>query len=92
MEPLFKAMAVYYAAVNILLFALMGIDKVRAKRGQWRIREATLAAFSLLGGGVGGFAGMRLFHHKTKKWYFYAVFAIGIILHVIIVRCAVTKI
>ena len=63
MEPLFKVMAVYYAAVNILLFALMGIDKVRAKRGQWRIREATLAAVSLLGGGVGGFAGMRLFHH-----------------------------
>ena len=32
MEPLFKVMALYYAAVNILLFAMMGIDKVRAKR------------------------------------------------------------
>ena len=58
-------MAVYYLAVNLVLFVMMGVDKVRAKRGEWRIREATLAAVALLGGGIGGFAGMKLFHHKT---------------------------
>ena len=60
-------MAVYYLAVNLVLFVMMGVDKVRAKRNEWRIREATLAAVALLGGGIGGFAGMKLFHHKKKK-------------------------
>ena len=92
MSLLLKVMAVYYIIVNIVLFVMMGIDKVRAKRDEWRIREATLAAAALLGGGIGGFAGMKLFHHKTKKWYFYVIFALGIILHLIIVWFAATKI
>lgn len=92
MSLLLKVMAVYYIIVNIVLFVMMGIDKVRAKRDEWRIREATLAAVALLGGGIGGFAGMKLFHHKTKKWYFYAIFALSIILHIIIVWCAEFKV
>ena len=88
MSLLLKVMAVYYLAVNLVLFVMMGADKVRAKRGEWRIREATLAAVALLGGGIGGFAGMKLFHHKTKKWYFYYLFTLGIVLHIIIVWCA----
>ena len=73
MGPLFKVMAVYYAAVNILLFALMGIDKVRAKRGQWRIREATLAAVSLLQGcntGLGSRRGKYIPDHPDVKHAF----------------------
>ena len=48
MSLLLKVMAVYYLAVNLVLFVMMGVDKVRAKRGEWRIREATLAAVALL--------------------------------------------
>ena len=88
MSLLLKVMAVYYLAVNLVLFVMMGADKVRAKRGEWRIREATLAAVALLGGGIGGFAGMKLFHNKTKKWYFYCLFTLGIVLHIIIIWCA----
>ena len=88
MSLLLKVMAVYYLAVNLVLFVMMGADKVRAKRGEWRIREATLAAVALLGGGIGGFAGMKLFHHKTKKWYFYCLFTLGIVLLIIIIWCA----
>ncbi len=48
----------------------MGIDKYRAVHDLWRISEPALFLFPLLGGGVGGFLGMLLFHHKTRKWQF----------------------
>jgi len=62
--------AVYLAAVNLLAFLLMGIDKRRARRNKWRISERTLFLFPVLGGTLGGIAGMVLFHHKTRHWYF----------------------
>lgn len=57
-------------ASNALAFLLMGIDKGRAGRDAWRVRERTLFLFPLLGGALGGTLGMLLFHHKTRKWYF----------------------
>jgi len=80
----FRHIVIYYFAANIILFALMGIDKNKAKKHKWRIKEHTLFAFSFLGGGIGGFLGMKVFHHKTKKNLFYIVFLLGILLHVII--------
>ncbi|MCI5479670.1 MAG: DUF1294 domain-containing protein [Lachnospiraceae bacterium] len=61
---------IYLAVMNILGFALMGIDKSRARKGKWRIRERTLFLFSLLGGSIGTLTGMYVFRHKTKHWYF----------------------
>ena len=58
------------AGVNLIAFVMMGLDKRRARRGQWRIPERTLFLFPLLGGALGGTLGMRCFHHKTKHWYF----------------------
>lgn len=60
----------YLAAVNLVTLALYGIDKARARRGKWRIPEKTLLLLPLLGGSVGALAGMHLFHHKTRHWYF----------------------
>ena len=40
----------YFAAVNLVAFALMGIDKQRAKKHLWRIPERTLFAAALVGG------------------------------------------
>ena len=60
----------YFAAINLVTFLIYGIDKLRAKRGAWRIPEKTLFLLPLLGGSVGAIAGMRVFHHKTKHWYF----------------------
>lgn len=57
-------------AMSIVLFILMGVDKARAKRGAYRIPEARLFFFALLGGAVGGTLGMLLFRHKTRHWYF----------------------
>ena len=56
--------------VNLVEFALMGWDKRRARRGEWRVRERTFFLLALLGGALGGVAGMRVFRHKTRHWYF----------------------
>ena len=55
----------YLLAVNLLLFAVMGIDKYKAKHQLWRIPERTLFVLAAIGGSLGGILGMRLFHHKT---------------------------
>ncbi|MCI8310783.1 MAG: DUF1294 domain-containing protein [Lachnospiraceae bacterium] len=68
----------YLLFLNILGFSIMGIDKQKAKRHQWRISEKTLFMVSLLGGSIGTLVGMYFFHHKTKHWYF--VFGMPLIL------------
>ena len=52
-------------AVNIATFFLYGIDKYKAKKGKWRIPEATLLTMAAIGGSIGAWVGMRLWHHKT---------------------------
>ena len=56
----------YLVGINLTLLILMGVDKRRAQRDSWRIRESTLLLLGMMGGCVGGMAGMLLFHHKTK--------------------------
>lgn len=66
-----RYMLYYLAAINLAAFFLMWLDKRRARRkGARRVRERTLLLSALLGGSVGAIAGMRLFRHKTKHWYF----------------------
>ena len=60
----------YLFIINIIGFALMGIDKKRAVRGAWRISEASLFLTAFLGGALGCTLGMRHFRHKTRHWYF----------------------
>lgn len=62
----------YFAVITIVAFALMGIDKYKAKKGAYRISEASLFITALLGGSIGSVAGMLVFHHKTQHWYFQA--------------------
>lgn len=57
----------YFAAINLALFAVMGIDKAAAKNRCRRVPERTLLALAVLGGSVGGIAGMLAFRHKTRK-------------------------
>ena len=60
----------YLLIINLAGFVAMGIDKKRAIRGTWRISEASLFTFALLGGALGCTLGMKHFRHKTKHWYF----------------------
>ena len=55
----------YLLAVNITSFLLYGIDKYKAKKGRWRISEATLLLMAVIGGSIGAWVGMRIWHHKT---------------------------
>lgn len=60
----------YFLIVNLIGFALMGIDKAKARKRAWRIPEATLFLFAFIGGSLGTTIGMHFFHHKTLHWYF----------------------
>ena len=66
--------------MNIIAFALMGIDKNRAQKGKWRVPEKTLFLATALFGGLGGTLGMFLFRHKTKHWYFRVFFPLFLLL------------
>lgn len=68
---LYHAIRTYLILVNALSLLLMLIDKQKAKRGAWRIPEATLMGIAAIGGSIGAIAGMYLFRHKTKHPKFY---------------------
>ena len=61
---------IYLILVNIIAFALYGIDKHRAIIHKWRISERMLIGVAVIGGSIGAICGMNWFHHKTKHWYF----------------------
>ena len=72
----------YFLAVNITSFLLYGIDKFKAKKNLWRISEATLLTMAAIGGSIGAWAGMRLWHHKTMHKKFKYGIPVIIILQV----------
>lgn len=86
-----KNIIIYLIAVNFIAFAAMGIDKWKATRNAWRIPEQTLLSLVALGGGIGGIAGMYVFHHKTKKPRFYIGFPVILIIEVTLVIYLLVK-
>ena len=74
----------YLLAINIASFFLYCIDKYKAKKGRWRISEATLLMMAVIGGSIGAWSGMRLWHHKTMHKKFKYGIPIIIILQVTI--------
>ena len=42
------------------------IDKRKARRNKWRVPEAALIWLALLGGSIGAWLGMNIWHHKTQ--------------------------
>ena len=84
---------VYLVVVNLINFIIMGVDKSKARKRSWRIPESTLFVLALIGGSIGSIAGMHLFHHKTRHWYFlYGMPAILIIQILIVVILATSPI
>lgn len=61
---------IYFVIINIVGFAIMGIDKRKAIKRNFRIPEATLFIVALIGGSIGSIVGMQVFRHKTRHWYF----------------------
>jgi uncharacterized membrane protein YsdA (DUF1294 family) len=67
-------------ALNVVTFLVYGIDKWKAKRNRWRISEATLLILAAIGGSIGAWCGMKVWHHKTMhKKFKYGVPAIIIL-------------
>lgn len=64
---LIKIYAAATLIMSVITFAVFGNDKKKAKRSMWRTPETVLLTLSLLGGSIGALAGMRFFHHKTRK-------------------------
>lgn len=75
----------YLLAINFVSFFLYGIDKYKAKKNKWRISEATLLMMAVIGGSIGAWAGMRLWHHKTMHKKFKYGIPIIIIMQVSLV-------
>ena len=65
-----QVLTAYLVLVNAAALALMLADKKKARRGAWRIPEATLLGIAVLGGSIGAIAGMYLFRHKTRHLKF----------------------
>lgn len=63
-------LATYLILINLASFAMMGIDKRKAVKKLWRIPESSLFIIAIIGGSIGSIIGMRVFHHKTRHWYF----------------------
>ena len=67
---LFQILIDYWIVINIVAFVVYGIDKRKAVKHRWRIPEVVLFALAFVGGALGALAGMYVFRHKTRKWYF----------------------
>ena len=55
----------YLIAINVITFFIYGIDKLKAKKGKWRIPESTLLLLAIIGGSIGAWFGIKVWHHKT---------------------------
>ena len=55
----------YLIVINVVIFTVYGIDKLKAKQGSWRISEATLLMLPVIGGSIGALLGMKVWRHKT---------------------------
>lgn len=76
---------IYLVIINLITFLAMYIDKKKAKYGKWRISESSLFILVLLGGGIGGIAGMYTFRHKTQKPRFVIGFPFILIFEIFVV-------
>ena len=77
-------MIYYLLIINIITFIIYGIDKYKSIKHKYRISEDTLIILAILGGAIGAFFGMIIFHHKTKKKKFTILIPIIMLLWVYI--------
>ena len=61
---------IYLVAINVVTFFVYGIDKWKARKSKWRIRETALLGLAVMGGSIGAWLGMKVWHHKTLHMKF----------------------
>ena len=70
----------YILGINFITFIIYGIDKLKAKKGKWRTSEACLLGLAVIGGSIGAYLGIKVWHHKTlHKKFKYGIPAIIIL-------------
>lgn len=65
-----ESISIIIVIINIVTFIIYGIDKYKAKKGKWRIPENSLLGLAIIGGSIGAYLGMRVWHHKTMHLRF----------------------
>ena len=80
-----NALLYYLIVINIVTFVVYGIDKLKAKQGSWRISEATLLIFAVIGGSIGALLGMKIWHHKTMHKKFKYGLPLILIIQIILI-------
>lgn len=86
-----KNIVIYLILINFIAFLSMYIDKKKAIKEKWRIKESTLLMLALVGGSIGAIIGMYAFHHKTQKPRFFLGIPIIIVLQILIVILLVVR-
>ena len=76
---------VYLVVINVATFLTYGIDKWKAKKSLWRIREASLLGLAVLGGSIGAWLGMKVWHHKTMHLKFKYGIPLILVVQIVIV-------
>lgn len=76
----------YLIGINVITFLMYGLDKLKAQKGKWRIPESTLLLLAILGGSVGAWLGMKVWHHKTMHKKF--KYGVSLIFFIQIVLCS----
>ena len=79
-----KNIIIYLILINLITFVAMYIDKKKAEKDKWRIKEETLLILALIGGSIGGICGMYKFRHKTQKPRFFIGFPFILIMQIVI--------
>ncbi len=82
---------IYLIAINVVTFFAYGIDKWKAKRSKWRISEATLLGMAVIGGSIGAWLGMRVWHHKTMHKKFQLGIPLIIVAQIALVIWIISK-
>ncbi|MDF2539918.1 MAG: putative rane protein [Herbinix sp.] len=80
-EILKSLITIYLIGMSVAGFAMMGMDKHKARKNEWRISERTLLVIAYLGGGIGSYLGMYTFRHKTKHIKFMLLLPISAVLY-----------
>lgn len=86
-----QAIFIYLFAINAVAFIVYGIDKYKAKHAKWRISEATLLLFAIIGGSIGAWCGMKAWHHKTMHKKFKYGVPVIFILQVVLAVWLINK-
>ena len=73
-----------YLVMSLITFVVYGLDKLKAKKGWWRIPEAMLHMLEFAFGWPGAWMGQIVFRHKTQKRSFRVMFGLMVVANIIV--------